>query len=78
MPLPPEPSGAPLRSWSPYKLDDGSWGACYLGDTGEPSRALHPDHDRRGDSWTTTVLEVIERREDFALFRDSGRTSGAA
>ena len=75
--LPPEPSAAPLRRWSPYKLEDGSWGACYLGDTGKlPENLVGRSIQittRRGDSWTTTVLEVIERREDFALVRDSGK-----
>ena len=67
----------PLRRWSPYKLEDGSWGSSYLGDTGKlPENLVGRSIQittRRGDSWTTTVLELIERREDFALVRDSGK-----
>ena len=71
----------PLRRWSPYKLEDGSWGSSYLGDTGKlPKNLVGCSIEittRRGDSWTATVLEIVERREDFALVRDSGKPSGA-
>ena len=32
---------------------------------------------RRGNFRTATVLDVIERQEDFVLVRDSGKPSGA-
>ena len=28
---------------------------------------------RRGETWIATVIEVIERRDDFVLVRDSGK-----
>ena len=64
--------------WGPYKLEDKLLGFVLdLGDTRKlpadlVGRAIEIT-TRRGDSWTTTVLEVIERREDFALVRDSGK-----
>ena len=71
----------PLRRWSPYKLEDGSWGSSYLGDTGKlPENLVGRSIQittRRGDSWTTIVLELIERRENFALVRDSGKPDSA-
>ena len=67
----------PLRRWSPYKLEDGSWGACYLGDTGKLPEDL-VGHSiqittRRGDSWTATALEVLQHETDSVVVQDSGK-----
>ena len=74
-------SPAPLPGWSPYKLEDRSWGSCYLGDT----RKLPVDlvgcsiqiTTRQGETWIATVIEIIERRDDFVLVRDSGKPDSA-
>ena len=71
----PEPKTAP--GWSPWKLEDGSWGSRFDGDT----RALPDDPVGRvigvttkgGDSWTTTVVEVIHWDDKYILVRDSGK-----
>ena len=63
-PRPPVPPSAPLPGWRPWSLEDGSWGSRFDGDT----RALPDDLVGRvievttkgGDSWTTTVVEVIQ------------------
>ena len=83
-PHPPEPETAPgpIPGWSPWKLEDGSWGARFEGDT----RAFPDDlvgrvievTTRKGDIWITRVVEVLEWTSDFALVRDSGRPSDAA
>ena len=77
------PTNAPLLpSWSPYKAEDGSWGLSFLGESGKTPQDLAGFSieitPRRRESWTATVLEVIERREDFVQVRDSGRPSDAA
>ncbi len=77
LPETPPTKAPPLRSWSRYKLEDGSWGPSYVGDAGKLPEGLAGCSieitPRRGDSWTATVTEVIERREDFILVRDSGK-----
>ena len=80
--LPPEPSAAPLRRWSHYNLEDSFWGACYLGDTGKlPENLVGRSIQittRRGDSWTTSVLEVLQHEADSVVVRDSGKPSSAS
>ena len=64
-------------AWSPDKLEEGCWSSSDLGDTGKL-----PEHlvggsiqitTRGQESWTATVVEVVQRRADFALLRDSGQ-----
>ena len=66
-----------LQSWSPYKLEAKSWGSYWMGDTRKLPENLEGATieitTRGGDSWTAIVLEVVERREDFLLIRDSGK-----
>ena len=75
---PPVPPSAPLPGWRPWSLEDGSWGSRFGGDT----RALPDDlvgccsievTTKGGDSWTTTVVEVLQWEEDFVVVRDSGK-----
>ena len=62
---------------TPWGLEDGSWGSRFDGDT----RALPDDPVGRvigvttkgEDSWTTTVVEVLQWEEDFVVVRDSGK-----
>ena len=76
-----DPPSAPLPGWSPWKLDDDSWGSRYQGDT----RALPEDlvgcaievTTRRGESWVTRIVEVLEWTPDFVLVRDSGKPDSA-
>ncbi len=76
-PPPVEPPAPANRSWSHYKLEDGSWDPSYLSDAGKlPERLAGCSIEitpRRGDSGTATVTKVIERRGDFILVRDSGK-----
>ena len=73
----PVPLSAPLPGWSPWSLEDGSWGSRFDGDT----RALPDDLVGRvigvttkgGDSWTTTVVEVLHWDDKYVLVRDSGK-----
>ena len=77
---PTDADGTPtvLRGFRPSKLDDGTWG----------SRADGADADglpedlvgsrirvapRRGEPWTATVREVLQRRPGRVIVRDSGR-----
>ena len=74
---PPVPPSAPLPGWRPWGLEDGSWGSRFGGDT----RTLPDDLVGRvigvttkgGDSWTTTVVEVLQWEDKYVLVRDSGK-----
>ena len=72
----------PIRSWSPYKFEDGSCGSSYWGDTGKLPEDLFGCSveipTATGKTWTSTVVEVLERRADVALVRDTGRPPDAA
>ena len=67
MAAPPEP----IPGWTPAKLKGGGWGARFQGDT----RTLPPGLEglpisvtaRNGDSWISTVTEVLERSADLVL-----------
>ena len=54
-----------------------SRGSCWRGDTRKlPENLLGCSIQittRKGDSWISTIVEVIERREDFVLVQDSGK-----
>jgi len=78
---PSSPELPPLRGWSPARLPDGDWGSRYQGDI----RKLPDDlvgcsieiTTRGGDSWISTVVEVIQHEADYVLVRDSGKPSPA-
>ena len=77
----PDPVPGPLPGWRPRSLEDGSWGSCWRGDT----RKLPDDlvgcsieiTTQGGDSWITSVVEVLEWTANFVLVRDSGKPSSA-
>ena len=67
----------PPPGWKPYRLDNGEWGAIYLGDTAAlPSELVGLTivvQSRNGQSWTTTVTAVLDRSSDQVIVTDSGR-----
>ena len=70
-PLP--PAAEPIPGFKPKTLPDQTWGARFVGDT---SSLPHVLVGRRiivtrsgGDSWTATVLEVVERSPRRLLVR---------
>ena len=73
----PETNPTPLPGWSPSKLEDGSWGARFKGDT----RRFPDDLVGRvievttqgGDSWTASVVEVIRWGNKSVQVRHSGK-----
>ena len=73
----PEPAASPLPGWRPHRLDNGDWGSIYLGDTsGLPSELVGLTiavQARNGQSWTTTVTTVQDRRSGQVIVIDSGR-----
>ena len=74
---PPVPPSTPLPGWRPWSLEDGSWGSRFKGDTRElpddlVGRVIEVT-TKGGDSWTTTVVEVLQWEEDFVVVRDSGK-----
>lgn len=77
---PPALLSSPIPGWQPQKRQ-GVWCSLWKGDT----RALPADLvgqviqiDTQTDgSFETTVVEVLERREDFVLVRDSGKPTPA-
>ena len=73
----PETDPRPIPGWSPSKLEDGSWGARFKGDT-----RRFPDNlvgqvievtTMGGDSWTATVVEVIHWGNKSVQVRHSGK-----
>ena len=73
----PEPAPDPLPGWRPHRLDNGEWGAIYLGDTAAlPSELVGATivvQARDGQTWTTTVTAVLDRSSDQVIVTDSGR-----
>ena len=77
--LGPEPVKAtvPLPGWSPWSLDDDTWGARWQGNT----RTLPADlvgrsiriTTRTGETWISTVKDVLHRDAASILVRDSGK-----
>ena len=64
----------------PRRIDEDTWGAF----TGTPGIAELPDNDdlpgtqiivtdRRGESWSTTITEVVERTDTNIVVKTSGR-----
>ena len=54
-----------FQSWSPYKLEDGSWDSYWISCSIQITR-------RNRETWIATLVVVLERRADFVLVRDSG------
>ena len=77
--LQPDPNKPPVEGWKPRQLDHG-WGAVLEGDR----VAQLPDSDqlpgtpilvtdRRGDSWTATLKEVVSRSDTEIVVTNTGR-----
>ena len=75
----PESQKTPIE-WKPRRIDEDTWGAV----TGPPGVAELPDNDdlpgtqiivtdRRGESWSTTITEVVERTDTNIVVKTSGR-----
>lgn len=73
----PKPAPGPIPGWGPYKLEDKSWGSYWMGDTRKLPENLVGCSIQittaAGMTWIATVVEVLERRADFVLVRDSGK-----
>ena len=79
---PPAPAllSSPIPGWRP-RNHQGAWCSLWKGDT----RALPEDlvgqvievETQADGTWRTSVLEEIERTENFVLVRDSGKPSSA-
>ena len=78
--LDPDPQTPPIEGWTPRQLDTGVWGAVL---DGAPVAALSASDqlrgtsirvtDRRGDTWTTTVQEVVSRHDTEIVVTTRGR-----
>ena len=78
--LDPDPQTPPIEGWTPRQLDPGVWGAAL---DGAPVAALSASDqlrgtpirvtDRRGDTWTTTVQDVVSRHDTEIVVTTSGR-----
>ena len=78
--LDPDPQTSPTEGWTPRQLDPGVWGAVL---DGAPVAALSASDqlrgtpirvtDRRGDTWTTTVQDVVSRHDTEIVVTTSGR-----
>ena len=78
--LDPDPHSPPTEGWTPRQLDPGVWGAAL---DGAPVAALSASDqlrgtpirvtDRRGDTWTTTVQDVVSRHDTEIVVTTSGR-----
>ena len=77
----PDPRKTPIEGWRPRRLHDRQWGAVLE----SPRVAELPDNDqlpatqitvtdRRGESWDTTIIEVVDRTDTTAVVRTSGRS----
>ena len=75
--LPRPVQDAPFPGWRPHRLDNGDWGSIYLGDTSALPSDLAGTNitvkSRDGQSWTTTVTAVLDRRSEQVIVTDSGR-----
>ena len=76
----PDPKKALITGWRPRPLDNGKWGAVLEG----PRVAELPKNDqlpgtlirvtdKKGESWTTTLTEVIDRTDTTIVVANSGR-----
>ena len=85
LPLTPDTSTAqtvstpadPLPGWRPHRLKTGEWGSIYLGDTSALPSDLVGAHitvqSRKGQTWTATVMAVLDRSSEQVIVADSGR-----
>ncbi len=65
-----------LVGWRPVKLLDGTWGAHHGGSSLLPQALLNRRiviTDRKKRSWTSEVVEVVERTDESVLIRDKVR-----
>ena len=76
-----DPQKTPIAGWRPHKLPSGGWAAALKG----AGVAELPDDDKlrgtpivvtdkQGESWTTTVVRVVERSDDEIIVENSGRS----
>ena len=75
-------TGGLRRGWKPRRLPTGKWGAGLEGkrvaglpDDDQLRGATISVTDSKGDSWNTTILEVVGRTETSMLVRTSSRPS---
>ena len=72
----------PIPGWSPERLPDGSWGAFFSGNTDKLPRKLAGRKiivkQANKESWTATVMEVLERSPNRVLVRHSGKPKNEA
>ena len=63
----------PIPGWTPAKVKGGVWGARFQGDTRTLPANLQgltiSVRTSSGDSWISTVTEVVERTPDRILVR---------
>ena len=76
----PDPAKTPIEGWKPRRLPGGEWGAVLTG----PDVAELPDDDQlprtpivvtdnKGDTWTTTLVDLVSRTDSTVVVRTSGR-----
>ena len=74
------PKKPPIDGWKPQRLDSGEWGAVLDGEL----VAELPDSDQlpgtaisvtdsKGDSWTTTIVAVVNRSDADIVVANAGR-----
>ena len=74
------PKKPPIDGWKPQRLDSGEWGAVLEGEL----VAELPDSDQlpgtaisvtdsKGDSWTTTIVAVVNRSDADIVVTNAGR-----
>ena len=74
------PKKPPIDGWKPQRLDSGEWGAVLEGEL----VAELPDSDQlpgtaisvtdsKGDSWTTTIVAVVNRSDADIVVANAGR-----
>ena len=79
----PDTHKTPSEGWKPHRFPDDSWGAVLEG----PGVATLHDNDnlpgtsirvtdKRGESWTTTLTEVVHRNDTTIVVKNSGRPRG--
>ena len=76
-----DPQKTPIVGWKPRKLPSGDWAAALTGagvaelpDDDELRGTPIVVTDKQGESWTTTVVRVVERSDDEIIVENSGRS----
>lgn len=75
-----EPQKTTIEGWRPRRLPGDNWGAVIEG----PRVAELPDNDnlpgtpivvtdKRDESWSTTITEVVDRTDTIIVVKNSGR-----